>query len=639
MVFKRLNRKAINLSKIALSIALLTISTHGHASTEFQELSGIFGAGSYTLSTNSAEVFRDRIATSVNLPTMAIGLNGTNSRNFNLYSITPPSVSMGCGGIRLGLGGFSFINGEELENMVNAIIQGLPNALIEIGIAEFCPQCAEAMQSLRKLAAMAASVSMDSCNTSRAIAKDIITMMKDSKGDACKNHKAGSGDSTDVYAAGMNYLCKSSNTNDPPAKSNASNKPSTSSRPVNLTWEALKASGIITKKAIDDMNISSGYARYAAATSGAAKQQTTMAFLMMSLLGAQINGDKATGGPEYRCRATEGGGDIKSPSGLSGTSTLSPSQFVGMLMCGSHPAASFEVAKSDIVSTGAHIAANAETLLLGGAANLKSHFCGKYLPDPANTANNKGLTLITCGNAVAQTKTTDNGDYVDIDSVGNALSYCLCPKKGSITSNTANTMLLTMEGDSSNTMTLPGIKGVYWDVLGTLLTVSELISDRKDFSSLSNSTILKDRYKSIVSISPFPIHRLINASAIYPETVKMKIISNAYVISLSIVKELVDRMFAKTASLAATTDNSTSFTGDVRSVDITLISGDVQKELATIAVRMMDYKGQIEAESLKSWEMYSNQSAAVTSDIENLERSVGRAMARRVGMRLRNNAK
>ena len=53
---------------------------------------------------------------------------------YNLASLTPPSVSAGCGGINLFGGSFSFINAQELTQLLRAIAQNALGLLFQLGL-------------------------------------------------------------------------------------------------------------------------------------------------------------------------------------------------------------------------------------------------------------------------------------------------------------------------------------------------------------------------------------------------------------------------------------------------------------------------------------------------------------------------
>jgi hypothetical protein len=90
-----------------------------------------------------------------------------------LFSVAPPSFSAGCQGISAHFGGFSFISGKEIEDLVRNIAQGAPGLVINLVIKTLCPMCEAVLQNMQKLAQFAAKANMDSCR----VAGNLVTML------------------------------------------------------------------------------------------------------------------------------------------------------------------------------------------------------------------------------------------------------------------------------------------------------------------------------------------------------------------------------------------------------------------------------------------------------------------------------
>jgi Conjugative relaxosome accessory transposon protein len=114
------------------------------------------------------------------------------SSKATLFSIAPPSFSAGCQGISAHFGGFSFISGDQIEQLVKNIAQGAPGLIINMVIKALCPMCEAVLQNMQKLAQFAAKTNMDSCRIATnlvALAGDALDMNsysgKDSVAAAC----------------------------------------------------------------------------------------------------------------------------------------------------------------------------------------------------------------------------------------------------------------------------------------------------------------------------------------------------------------------------------------------------------------------------------------------------------------------
>ncbi len=74
----------------------------------------------------------------------------TNLTTPNLISFVPPSVKAGCGGIDLFGGSFSFINGQQLNQLMRNIAQMATSYAFQLAVEGLCPTCAQIMTKLQK---------------------------------------------------------------------------------------------------------------------------------------------------------------------------------------------------------------------------------------------------------------------------------------------------------------------------------------------------------------------------------------------------------------------------------------------------------------------------------------------------------
>lgn len=93
--------------------------------------------------------------------------------NATLFSIAPPAFSAGCQGISAHFGGFSFISGDQIEQLVKNIAQGAPGLIINMVIKALCPMCEAVLQNMQKLAQFAAKTNMDSCRIATNLAAQL----------------------------------------------------------------------------------------------------------------------------------------------------------------------------------------------------------------------------------------------------------------------------------------------------------------------------------------------------------------------------------------------------------------------------------------------------------------------------------
>jgi len=132
-----------------------------------------------------------------------------------LYSVTPIQLNAGCGGISVYFGGFSFISGEEIKQMIQAVAQNSVGVAVELVMTTLCGPCAHVMQVMRSLAKDAANRAIDSCEIARSLMERGRTVLfgadttRDDKDKAlCAGSVVNSNDDEDWISATTHGLCE-----------------------------------------------------------------------------------------------------------------------------------------------------------------------------------------------------------------------------------------------------------------------------------------------------------------------------------------------------------------------------------------------------------------------------------------------
>lgn len=95
--------------------------------------------------------------------------------NLSLVSITPPTMpSAGCNGISAHFGGFSFVSGQQIEQLIKSIGQNAVGMVVSVVIKTLCPICDAVIQAMTKLAQDAARLSINSCQIGTSIANNLM---------------------------------------------------------------------------------------------------------------------------------------------------------------------------------------------------------------------------------------------------------------------------------------------------------------------------------------------------------------------------------------------------------------------------------------------------------------------------------
>src|SRR5690606_20433495 len=119
-----------------------------------------------------------------------------------MFSFTPPRVSAGCNGVSAHFGGFSFISGQEFEQMVRSIASGAALGFVTmISIKGLCPICADVIQQLKNAAQMASRLAIDSCKLGQEVFKKFKGEETDFTSTLCGSVTSDAGGDQDFLSA------------------------------------------------------------------------------------------------------------------------------------------------------------------------------------------------------------------------------------------------------------------------------------------------------------------------------------------------------------------------------------------------------------------------------------------------------
>ncbi len=99
--------------------------------------------------------------------------------NDHLFSVEPPRFKVGCGGIDLFGGGFSFLNVNYLVQMFQKILQAAPAMAFDLALSTLCQQCSNIMKGLEALANELNHLQMNECHDAKVLAAQIVSPFTD----------------------------------------------------------------------------------------------------------------------------------------------------------------------------------------------------------------------------------------------------------------------------------------------------------------------------------------------------------------------------------------------------------------------------------------------------------------------------
>jgi len=187
--FTRL-RTWINFFILPVISALLVISPISSTASISNDMQKVFNDLSFRATMTDAGIYRSQ---SVGIATGgSLSLRTMNSFNPPMWSIKPPYIKAGCGGIDIFFGAFQFIDPQEFVDMLKNIGASAIGYAFKLGLEAVCPTCNQVLSDLANFANQLASIGQNSCQTGAMLASmllgDPVTSAQKSRED-CVNQK------------------------------------------------------------------------------------------------------------------------------------------------------------------------------------------------------------------------------------------------------------------------------------------------------------------------------------------------------------------------------------------------------------------------------------------------------------------
>jgi len=94
--------------------------------------------------------------------------------NDYLVSVSLPRVKVGCGGIDLFGGAFSFLDSEYLVAKLQRVLQAAPALAFQIAMQEYCKPCVSGLEALESITNQINQMQMNDCQMARGLATSIV---------------------------------------------------------------------------------------------------------------------------------------------------------------------------------------------------------------------------------------------------------------------------------------------------------------------------------------------------------------------------------------------------------------------------------------------------------------------------------
>jgi len=119
--------------------------------------------------------------------------------NENLINLTPPSWRGGCGGLDFFGGSFSFINSEQLTQLLRAVAANAISYAFTLALKNMCEACANILETLQKKIQQLNQFMGDSCQLAQGIVNDTIAAIDTQNKVEHKTEASASGFLTDWF--------------------------------------------------------------------------------------------------------------------------------------------------------------------------------------------------------------------------------------------------------------------------------------------------------------------------------------------------------------------------------------------------------------------------------------------------------
>lgn len=446
--------------------------------------------------------FKSQLRTTHQLGRFSMRFAGNRgTRTVQLFSIQPPSVDVGCNGIDFTLGGFQYVNGAVVEQMIQTIIGGVTMYVIQMALNALCEDCVAELRSVIDKINKATSMLQNDCQAGQALAawgfnQLGIDQRTQSNQSRCERISTENGSTSSEISARGDSICKGYQAVSEfldkkingllPGQSAANQDIATSqaasvSAKGNATWMALKAAGIVTE--IKDPSGSNGAIR--ATIDKTDEWGFALGELMMSMIGTEIDGNPVN-------------------------STFESKDALEVLMCGTYyfghpPSAPNATINNSDAST---------------AAELVAQHCSQiFSQTKAGTTANQpsGIYMITCSETAPHlpSNTARFDQCAEIRDVGHRMT------------------LETWMGQSYVASTIG--KGFLYHVVDLETSILEKIK--------TNGAGYTPDEIGLIEAAPFPLYKALNLAALFPsiqgDLIQLTAIPMAYYASAEYFQKLM----------------------------------------------------------------------------------------------------
>lgn len=169
-------------------------------------------------------------------------------KNVQLVEVDLPSYRAGCGGIDLYMGGFSFVNSSEINNMLKDVMNNAQAYAFKLALSEVTPLIKSTLSDVEKVANEANKQNINSCETAEELVGGLWPKTRASQQQVCEDVGSGTGIFKDWTEARQGCTTDSKNYNFDSTMDRGSKDSAYKNMILdngNIVWNALKANNLV----------------------------------------------------------------------------------------------------------------------------------------------------------------------------------------------------------------------------------------------------------------------------------------------------------------------------------------------------------------------------------------------------------
>lgn len=175
----------MKLRKTLAGLAVAAVASISTASGN--ELADAFASVS---SVNDPVTFQSQVRTGVFLGSGRVRFGRGDSRAANIMSFTPPRFEVGCNGIDWHFGGLSWINGDQIRQMIENAVPAAAMYILELVLGGLCEQCLQGVKNAVDQINKATAMLSNSCELGQNVAKEFLNNAESVRSGICSARRS-----------------------------------------------------------------------------------------------------------------------------------------------------------------------------------------------------------------------------------------------------------------------------------------------------------------------------------------------------------------------------------------------------------------------------------------------------------------